>query len=242
MANIKAPMNNASLLTTGTLDGDRLPAISTTKKGAVPATGTATNKYLRDDGSFAAIAESEVTNLVTDLEAKAPTATPTFIGQATIPTIDLTGGWIKFPATQAASSDVNTLDDYEEGTWTPGVSFGGGTTGITYSAQAGYYTKIGNVVICTGYVLLSSKGTDTGTFLFTGLPFTVANNNAAYSTSAPWFHRISYSGALVVGLVKNAAKMAVGQTTEGGTYAALTDANCLGANCSCVVCAVYRVA
>ncbi len=44
---------NADKITRGTVDGDRLPAISTTKKGAVPATGTLTGKYLKDDGTWA---------------------------------------------------------------------------------------------------------------------------------------------------------------------------------------------
>jgi hypothetical protein len=43
-------------ITSGTIDGDRLPAISTTKKGAVPATGTPSGKYLKDDGTWAASA------------------------------------------------------------------------------------------------------------------------------------------------------------------------------------------
>lgn len=43
-------------VTSGTLDGDRLPAISMTKKGGVPATGTPAGKLLRDDGTWAVIA------------------------------------------------------------------------------------------------------------------------------------------------------------------------------------------
>ena len=39
-------------ITSGTIDGDRLPAMSTTKKGAVPLTGTPSGKYLKDDGSW----------------------------------------------------------------------------------------------------------------------------------------------------------------------------------------------
>lgn len=42
----------ASEITSGTLDGDRLPATSTTKRGGVPATGTPSGKYLEDDGSW----------------------------------------------------------------------------------------------------------------------------------------------------------------------------------------------
>jgi hypothetical protein len=45
----------SSEITSGTLDGDRLPVISTTKKGGVPATGTPSGKYLKDDGTWAAI-------------------------------------------------------------------------------------------------------------------------------------------------------------------------------------------
>jgi len=81
------------------------------------------------------------------------------VGNATPST---SGAGITFPATQSASSDANTLDDYEEGTWTPTVTFGGGSTGITYSLQTGSYTKIGNIVRCSFDVRLSSKGSSTG--------------------------------------------------------------------------------
>lgn len=87
-------------------------------------------------------------------------------------TIDITDGQMKFPATQNASSDANTLDDYEERTWTPGLDFGGGSVGMTFSYQEGTYTKIGNVVRLTGVFLLTAKGSSTGTAFITGLPFT----------------------------------------------------------------------
>jgi len=89
---------------------------------------------------------------------------------------------IAFPATQVASADANTLDDYEEGTWTPVLNFGGATTGITYTYQTGYYTKIGRAVLITGTIVLSSKGSAVGTATITGLPFTSANNIAHYAT------------------------------------------------------------
>lgn len=44
--------HSASDINSGTLDGDRLPAISTSKKGAVPATGTPSDKFLKDDGTW----------------------------------------------------------------------------------------------------------------------------------------------------------------------------------------------
>ena len=84
------------------------------------------------------------------------------------------GVGITFPATQSASSDANTLDDYEEGTWTP-VIVGATTAGTgTYVAQVGRYTKIGNTVRIY-FSLLWSAHTGTGTTIVTGFPFS-ANN------------------------------------------------------------------
>ena len=82
-----------------------------------------------------------------------------------------TGVGITFPATQSASSDANTLDDYEEGTFTPTI-IGGTTAGTaTYTQQTGQYTKIGNRVLISiriGY----NSGTGTGALNIGGLPFT----------------------------------------------------------------------
>lgn len=82
-----------------------------------------------------------------------------------------TAGQIKFPATQNASSNVNTLDDYEEGAWTPAASFAGGNGDLSYSIQAGQYTKIGRQVTCVAY-LLFSETTASGNLSISGLPFT----------------------------------------------------------------------
>ena len=80
------------------------------------------------------------------------------------------GMGIMFPASQSASSDANTLDDYEEGTWSPAI---GGNA--TYYAQEGYYTKIGNIVYFYGKIIINSKGTGNN-FTMTGFPFN-ANYN-----------------------------------------------------------------
>ena len=115
------------------------------------------------------------------------TASPTFTGQATIPTINLTGGQITFPATQSASADANTLDDYEEGTWTPTL---GGTT--TYSAQAGQYTKIGRMVFLSGVIIVTVIGTGSTTAI-TGLPFTDGNIGGFKGGSVNHFSTIATS-------------------------------------------------
>jgi hypothetical protein len=83
------------------------------------------------------------------------------------------GTGIAFPATQNPSSDANTLDDYEEGTWTPSV---GGNA--TYIARYGIYTKIGNIVTCQFRINIDTIGTGSSTTL-SGLPFTSANIGSA---------------------------------------------------------------
>lgn len=72
---------------------------------------------------------------------------------------------------------LDTLDNvYESGTWTPVLSFGGGTTGITYSVQDGFYKLYKDVAHIWCDILLSSKGTDTGVALISGLPYACGNN------------------------------------------------------------------
>lgn len=80
--------------------------------------------------------------------------------------INLVGGQITFPATQVASAGANTLDDYEEGTWTPSI---GGSA--TYTSQVGTYTKIGRMVVAHCRLVINSLGTGSP-FVVSGLPFT----------------------------------------------------------------------
>jgi hypothetical protein len=92
------------------------------------------------------------------------------VGNATPST---SGAGITFPATQAASADANTLDDYEEGTWTPVYSGITGSIGSTaYVIQRGRYTKVGRMVFATAEIELSNKGSWTSGIRFEGLPFT----------------------------------------------------------------------
>lgn len=88
------------------------------------------------------------------------------------------GGQITFPATQNASAGANTLDDYEEGTWTPVFTFATpGNLTVAYSTQQGGYTKVGRLVVLVGSVVTSTftHTTAAGAAQITGLPFTSAN-------------------------------------------------------------------
>lgn len=114
-------------------------------------------------------------------------------------------GGIRFPSTQIAVADANTLDDYEEGTFTPTV-VGTSTAGSgTYSTQVGRYTKVGNLVAFT-VTLEWSAHTGTGDIRISGLPFTSANVTGMYPALSVWADSLTFSGQL-------AARINAGATT-----------------------------
>jgi len=92
------------------------------------------------------------------------------------------GAGITFPATQNASSDANTLDDYEEGTWTPLMSANGaGTDNWTSSSAVGQYTKIGRLVNMQCSYTYTAKQSATGDYAWmSGLPFTPSANSGFF--------------------------------------------------------------
>jgi hypothetical protein len=132
---------------------------------------------------------------------------------------------IQFPATQVASASANNLDDYEEGTWTMGVAFGGGTTGITYTSNTGNYVKIGKQVTVTGYLELSNKGTSVGIAEITGLPFTISNSSANYSAGSVAFFNITFLGTYNSYGRINSTNIYLNQVTTLGALTAITNTN-----------------
>ena len=139
------------------------------------------------------------------------------VGNATPTT---SGAGITFPATQSASSNANTLDDYEEGTWTPTL---GGTS--TYSKQVGEYVKVGQSVIYAGAMSVSSIGTGSATGAISGLPFTAANIdvNRGKAGSVCFFDSLATSIASLGIYIDNAGTtlqtttVAAGGATNTGT-------------------------
>ena len=139
-----------------------------------------------------------------------PSATDTLVGKATTDTLtnktltlpvvgttigvgaatpSASGAGITFPATQSASTDANTLDDYEEGTWTPVTT----TAGATYTVQTGVYTKIGRQVTVLAYIAWSAHTGAGANLVIGGLPFTAS----ATATYTPGF--LCVSNALPAG-------------------------------------------
>jgi hypothetical protein len=94
---------------------------------------------------------------------------------------------ITFPATQVASTNANTLDDYEEGTWTAAfVPTGSGSITLNASFQTGSYVKIGKLVTVTGIFLVSSVSSPVGALTITGLPFLNGGANSHRAAAAIW--------------------------------------------------------
>jgi hypothetical protein len=80
---------------------------------------------------------------------------------------------VRFPATQSASSNANTLDDYEEGDWTPNTP----AVGYTFGSASGRYVKIGKMVWVSCSISFSAVPANNSSCTFDGLPF-AANGNA----------------------------------------------------------------
>jgi hypothetical protein len=122
-----------------------------------------------------------VTNSINASQIQTPITLP---GDVTLSTgnlvIGTAGKGIDFtqdPNPAGMTSEL--LADYEEGTWTIGLTFGGASTGITFDGQDAFYTKIGRFVHVSGRFSLSSKGSATGGAVITGLPFAINSTNGA---------------------------------------------------------------
>lgn len=138
-------------------------------------------------------------------------------------TVSGSGMGIAFPATQSASTNANTLDDYEEGTFTPVVS-GTTTAGTgTYDYQIGRYIKVGKLVTFTIDVRWTAH-TGTGDLTVTGLPFTSVNvtdyNSPASFITSSVSLTAGYIG--IASVANNTTSVSVAQApTGGGSTAAI---------------------
>lgn len=123
-------------------------------------------------------------SIVLDGTSGLTTNSGTLISASTIgvggATPSTSGVGISFPATQSASTNANTLDDYEEGTWTPTVTSGSGS--LTAYTSSGTYIKVGKFVFVWFKFTITTAGTASGIANVASLPFTTANNGGTQST------------------------------------------------------------
>ena len=90
--------------------------------------------------------------------------------------IGTSGKGIDFSATPGTGTS-ELLADYEEGTWTPVVTSSIGA--ITSYTSSGNYTKVGRVVVISGFITITNNGTGLGNGEIAGLPFTVGGQGAS---------------------------------------------------------------
>jgi len=133
------------------------------------------NVSITSSGGNVVVSTNNATAITVDTGQRTKFPTTIGVGAATPST---SGSGITFPATQSASSEANTLDDYEEGTWTPTIV--GGYTGVTYNSQGGWYTKVGRSVVISGRANFNGTA-NAGQVSVGGLPFSQGNiGNGAY--------------------------------------------------------------
>jgi len=101
--------------------------------------------------------------------------------------VELPQGQLKFPASQNASSDANTLDDYEEGSWSPTAIANGGTGSPNHITQYGRYVKIGRQVTLQCYLVFTKNTMSGGGLAIGGLPFTSAAGQPFNNAMGMWY-------------------------------------------------------
>ena len=157
-----------NITSTGNLiinDGGNIGSTSDTDAISIASTGDVTltqDLKIKDGGTIGSASDADAITIASD-------------GKVTLAETVTVSKGIKFPATQVASTDANTLDDYEEGTFTPVIR--GSTTAGTYelntSFDDGFYQKVGRVVTVRVVVALAGSITGGGTdnYIISGLPF-----------------------------------------------------------------------
>jgi len=128
----------------------------------------------------------------------------------------MAGGQMMFPSSINGSGGVNTLDDYEEGLFTPTlVATTTNYTTVNYHADtAGSYTKIGNMVLCqiTCRTTSVTLGSSAGYMTVQGLPF-AADSRTAAGDDSEWTCHIHAGDHFDSGKFPSGGYLSPGSTT-----------------------------
>lgn len=217
-ANVPALVGNNTFVPTGSVGGTA-NAITLTPSPVIAA-------YAQGQTfTFQAIA-TNTGNTTIATSALAPHTVTTAFG-ANLTGQEIQNGGI-YTVTDTGSVYILTNGAQGSGpiSFTPGIDFGGGTTGITYTTQYGRGWKVNNIFYFNCNVVLSSKGTSNGDIHITGLPYVI---NAALTDSVlPLLAtNLTIAGQYVVAnLVFTGTTIAVLMVTSASTFTVLTDAEC----------------
>ena len=130
---------------------------------------------------------------------------------------------------------ANILDDYEEGTWTASVAFGGNVAGQSYDNQSGWYVKVGGLVMASCNLDFGNKGSSTGNATLIGLPFA-----SSIQFAPSWGYNLYITfGETYQGRNQGGPTVELTQTNASGVQSALTHSNFQG-NSRIVMTMTYR--
>jgi len=217
LAFLPAGTEGMRLTSTGLGIGTSSPAAKLDVSGAMNTAGLITNNFPSSSGNIVALNNTAGEKFVVagdgggvffgTTAASTHTSLRVIAADSVVSTFSTTGlaitgltdisaatsGQIKFPATQNASANANTLDDYEEGTWTPAEA------NVTLSTAVGHYQKIGNKVTAWGYLVWPATA-DANNVVINGLPFTIANtedNRSCFITQCNAALLLSGTGSIM---------------------------------------------
>jgi hypothetical protein len=105
--------------------------------------------------------------------------------------------------------------------FTPQLSFGGSTAGITYSTQYGTSSVVGHLVTIVINIILTSKGSASGSAEITGIPVAAS---AGSSVGVPLYAGMAGITSIVAQLIGGSAQINL-YNAGATTVAGLTDAN-----------------
>ena len=141
------------------------------------ATGTpSSSNYLRGDNSWQTISGTTINTNADNRVITGSGTANTLNGEANL-TFDSTDITVAGSGGIIFGSSGETLNSYEEGTWTPDMQTGGSSP--SYTTQLGYYVKVGKT--CTVTMNLNYTSTSSNIGLWGGLPFTCNANGGADS-------------------------------------------------------------
>ncbi len=221
--NTGATTSNKFLRLTNT-SGDMSIGVEGATAAIIPVGGTAYSSVLTTVGSTSLILGANSLPKVTIPASGAVVVSAPISIDGLTDLSSASAGQIKFPATQNASSNVNTLDDYEEGAWTPTATFAGGNGDLSYTTQVGQYTKIGRQVTCTIF-LIFSETTASGALSLTNLPFTSTSITNARSGSTFLATNLTGVSGGVVGQTLPSSTSILVYYAGTGTITAISNTN-----------------
>jgi hypothetical protein len=209
---ITAAQGGTGLASSGT-SGNVLTSNGTVWSSTAPTTPTSiangtSNVSISSSGGAITMATAGTTAITVDTGQRTKFPTTIGVGNTTPAT---SGAGISFPATQSNSSDANTLDDYEEGTWTP--SLGGNTT---YTYQVGTYTKVGRLVTAIASLQINVLGTGSTTTV-SGLPFNQSNANGPANIYVGYFSGLAVNVIHIAGYLQTASAYFVSTASATAT-------------------------